>query len=505
MENNIILSIKNICKSFGGTQALDNVSLELNKGEIHALLGENGAGKSTLVKIISGVLSKDSGEIIFEGTLLNVKNPQQARTAGINVVYQELSLVPSLSVAENICASNERMNTFKIMKLSNLGDEVLNILSMFKIDLYMPVKNLGIGAQQIVEIAGAISRNCKLLIFDEPTATLTNYEIKELYKIMRVLKGNGVTIIYITHKLSEIFNVADRATVLKDGKYIATLNIADVDEKKIVELMLGRDLAEMYPLKSKRQREVVLEVSDYSGDGFQKISFKIHRGEILGFAGLAGAGRTELFTTIFGVQKPDSTEIYLFSEKLNVRKVKDAMQAGIGYLPEDRRQAGVFMQMNIKENTIAATIDDVSSTGIINKDKVFNNTVEMIHKLDIKINSIDDEMFSLSGGNQQKVVLARWLLASPKILIVDEPTRGIDVGAKFEIYQLLRKMANQGTAIVIISSELPEIFGMSDRVIAMYKGSIFAEVDCKDPEVEQKIGSGIMGITYTPMREEPIQ
>lgn len=497
MQSKVILSIKNITKHFGGTHALNDVSFDLIEGEIHALLGENGAGKSTLVKIISGVIPKDDGEIIFEGQTLKIKNPQQARGMGINVVYQELSLVPSLSVAENISASNEPMNTFKIMKLNNLGEDALAILNMLKIDPYTQVRNLGIGAQQMVEIAGAISRNCKLLILDEPTASLTNDEVEELYKIIHILKESGVTIVYISHKLSEVFNIADRATVLKDGKFIATLNVAEIEEKKIVELMVGRDLAKMYPPKSEGKQEIALEVKNYSGDGFHNISFNIHCGEIVGFAGLAGAGRTELFTTIFGIQKADEGELYLFGKKINNVRAKDAMKAGIGYLPEDRKQAGIFMQMNIKENTIAATIDDVCNSGIIDAKIVENKTIDIIQKLNTKVNSIDDKILSLSGGNQQKIILGRWLLASPKLLIVDEPTRGIDMGAKHEIYQLLRKLANEGIAIIIISSELPEIFGMSDRAFAMYRGSIFVEADYRDAEFEQKIGCGIMGITHT--------
>lgn len=497
METNIILSIENITKRFGGTQALDNVSFNLFEGEIHALLGENGAGKSTLVKIISGVVPKDEGEIYFEKNLLKIKNPQQARLLGINVVYQELSLVSTLSVAENIAASNEAMNTFKIMKLNNLGEDALAILDMLNIDPRTLVKNLGIGAQQMVEIAGAISRNCKLLILDEPTASLTNDEVRELFKIMRILKENGVTIVYISHKLSEVFEIADRVTVLKDGKFIATLEIDEIEEKKIIELMVGRDLAKMYPPKSQERKEIAIEVEKYTGDGFRNVSFKAYCGEILGFAGLAGAGRTELFTTLFGIQKAESGKVRFFGKDLNIRKARDAMRAGLGYLPEDRKQAGIFMQMNIKENTIAATIDDVSSGGIIDAKLVESNTFDMIQKLSTKVNSIDDKILSLSGGNQQKVILARWLLASPKLLIVDEPTRGIDMGAKYEIYQLLRKLANDGIAIIIISSELPEVFGMCDRTIAMYKGSIFVEAECTDPEFEQKIGCGIMGIAYT--------
>jgi ABC-type sugar transport system ATPase subunit len=496
MENNILLSIRNISKRFGGTQALKDVSFDVKKGEIHALLGENGAGKSTLIKIISGVVARDSGEVLLDGELLHIKNAQQARMAGINVVYQELSLVPDLSVAENICASNEKMNTFKTMKLNDLGDDASSVLRMFKIDSKTPVRVLGIGAQQMVEIAGAISRNCKLLILDEPTSSLTNDETKELHKIMTMMKENGVTIIFISHKLSEVFDIADRATVMKDGKFVKTSDVADLNEKIIVQLMTGRDLTDMYPPKAEKIGQVVMDVQDYTGPGFHNVSFQLHKGEILGFAGLTGAGRTELCTTIFGVQSAYSGAVKLFGNDFKPKKVKDAMKAGIGYLPEDRKQAGVFMQMSIKENTIAATIDDVAKHGLIDGNLVQKNTLEMMDKLNTRLGSINDKILSLSGGNQQKIVLSRWLLANPKILIVDEPTRGIDVGAKFEIYQILRKLASTGIAIMVISSELPEIIGLSDRIVTFYKGAISMIIDSNDPNLEEKVGGGIMGINY---------
>ena len=505
MEKNALLSIRNISKRFGGTQALNDVSFDIEEGEIHALLGENGAGKSTLIKIISGVVAKDHGEILLGGEPLYVKNPQQARTEGINVVYQELSLVPSLSIAENICASNEKMNTFKWMNLNDLGEDVMSILGMLKADPKTPVKALGIGAQQMVEIAGAICRNCRLLILDEPTASLTDEEIEELYKIMTMLKQHGTTIIYISHKLSEVFDIADRATVLKDGRFVTTANVRDLDEKTLVRLMTGRDLTEMFPPKANNIGPVVLDVKDYSGPGFNNISFQLHEGEILGLAGLAGAGRTELCTTLFGVQKAYGGMIKLFEKEYKPRRVKDAMRAGIGYLPEDRKHAGAFMQMSIKENSVAATIDDITNYGMINNKLAKQNTLSMMQKLSTKVGSINDRILSLSGGNQQKIILSRWLLANPKILIADEPTRGIDVGAKFEIYQILRSLADSGMAIILISSELPEIIGMSDRILTVYKGSVSMAIDSKDPALEEKIGTGIMGVSFDEPGKEVLQ
>jgi ABC-type sugar transport system ATPase subunit len=491
--HDVCLSIRNISKRFGGTQALDDVSFDIRRGEIHALLGENGAGKSTLIKIISGVVSKDQGSIFLEGRELKIKNAQQARESGINVVYQELSLVPELSVAENIFASSNRMNSFRLMKLNSLSEEVMAIVRMMKIDLKTPVKALGIGAQQMVEIAGALSRRCKLLILDEPTASLTKEETGVLYRTMRALKDSGVIIIFISHKLSEVFDVADRATVMKDGRFVRTADVKDLDEKILIKLMTGRELSDMYPPKSDTVGPMVLEVDGYSGPGFHDVSFKLHQGEILGLAGLTGAGRTELCTTLFGAQAGRGGHLRVFGKEFQPHGVADSMDAGIGYLPEDRKQAGVFMPMNIMENVVVATIEKVSRRGLLSGKKVAAVTLDMIARLNTKTGSIWDPISSLSGGNQQKIVLARWLIADPKILIVDEPTRGIDVGAKFEIYQILRTLARDGMAIILISSELPEIIGMSDRVLTFYKGEVSMEIDGRSPLMEEKIGSGIMG------------
>ncbi|MEI6386625.1 MAG: sugar ABC transporter ATP-binding protein [Spirochaetota bacterium] len=496
METDGVLSIRNVSKRFGGTQALDGVSFDVQKGEIHALLGENGAGKSTLIKIISGVVQKDRGSVFLDGRELRVRNAQQSRELGINVVYQELALIPDLSVAENIFASSVNMNSMKLMKVGNLGSDVMSIVEMLDIDLRTPVRNLGIGAQQMVEIAGAISRKCRILILDEPTASLTNEEVKILYRIIRMLKGLGVIIIFISHKLSEVFDIADRATVMKDGRYVATDEVGNLDENSLIKLMTGRDLHDMYPPKGDNPGSLALEVGDYSGPGFQSVNFSLREGEILGMAGLTGAGRTELCTTLFGVQPSTGGSLRLFGKDFAPRDVLAAMRAGIGYLPEDRKQTGVFMQMDIRENTVAATIDGIARHGILSSARINECAREMIGKLSAKTGLLRDRILSLSGGNQQKIVLGRWLLANPRILIVDEPTRGIDVGAKFEIYQILRTLARSGMAIILISSELPEIIGMSDRILTLYKGKVSMEIDCHDPHLEEKIGCGIMGSPF---------
>ena len=494
MENDIVLSLKNISKRFGGTQALDDVSFDVRRGEVHALLGENGAGKSTLIKIIAGAVSRDAGEIIFNGERVNIRNPQAAREAGINVVYQELSLVPELSVGENICASNAKMNTFKRMKRDELGDQAREILDMLRIDPKTQVRALGIGAQQMVEIAGAISRNCSLLILDEPTASLTNDETREMYKMVRLLKDAGVTVIFISHKLSEVFDIADRATVLKDGRYVVTEDVSNLTENRLVEYMTGRDLEDMYPPKAAEIGQLMLDVENLTGPGFVNVSFQVHRGEIVGLAGLSGAGRTETCTTIFGVRRPYAGTMMLDGKPYAPKNVMEAMKAGVGYLPEDRKQLGLFSQMTIRENTVAATIDDLSEYGLINSRKVKSSSQEILSSVNTKYGKDVDKILSLSGGNQQKVILSRWLLSKPKVLIVDEPTRGIDVGAKYEIYQLLRHLAEEGMAIILISSELPEILGLSDKIITMYRGQISAAAGADEPDLEQRIGNGIMGV-----------
>jgi len=369
------------------------------------------------------------------------------------------------------------------------------ILDMLHIDPKTPVEALGIGAQQMVEIAGAVMRDCKLLILDEPTASLTNDETKQMYKMVNKLKEQGVTFIFISHKLSEVFDIADRATVLKDGKFVVTEDVANLTEQKLVAYMTGRDLSDIYPEKNSTIGETVLKVDSLSGPGFFDVSFDVHAGEIVGLAGLSGAGRTEVSTTVFGVHKPYAGTMELCGKPFKPKNVMAAIRAGVGYLPEDRKQVGIFDQMSIRNNAIASTIDKMAPGGLINMGKVKKEAGDMLSAMNTKFGKETDKIVSLSGGNQQKVILSRWLLSNPKLLIVDEPTRGIDVGAKFEIYQLLRKLADDGMAIIVISSELPEIIGLSDKIVTMYRSKVMAIVDKNDPELETKVGNGIMGIS----------
>ena len=456
-------------------------------------MGENGAGKSTLVKIISSVISKDSGNVIFNGKDLSARNPQESRAMGINIVYQELSLSPFLTVSENISAASSSMDNFHLMKTSRLSKEASELLEMEHVNPKTIVKELGIGAQQIVEIAGAISRQCCLLILDEPTSSLTNKETDDLFNIIEILKSRGLTVIYITHKINEVFRIADRITVLKDGEYVGTVNKNETTEPELINMMLGRDIKDMYPTRDGTNKECAMEVQHLTGNCFSDISFKLYKGEILGFAGLAGAGRTELFTALFGVNKIYSGKIIIDGKEVKISKPQDAMKYKIGYLPEDRKQTGLFMDMNIIDNTVAASIDDNSGKYLINRNSMKEHTVEMAERMHTKFGKLEDRILSLSGGNQQKVLLARWLLVRPNILIVDEPTRGIDVGSKQEVYQILRELANEGIAVVVISSELPEILGMSDRIIAMYRGKLTILLE-GDKRTEKMLAPAIVGL-----------
>jgi ABC-type sugar transport system ATPase subunit len=493
MTDETILSIQNVCKRFGGTQALNDVSLDIKEGEVHALMGENGAGKSTLVKIISSVIAKDSGKVLFKGKDLTSQNPQESRAMGISIVYQELSLSPFLTVSENISAASSSMDNFHLMQTSKISKHATELLDMEHVNPKALVKDLGIGAQQIVEIAGAISRNCCLLIFDEPTSSLTNKETDDLFDIINILKNRGMTVIYITHKINEVFRIADRITVLKDGEYVGTVKKEETSERELITMMLGRDIKDMFPTRDGTKKECALEVQNLTGDGFTNVSFKLYKGEILGFAGLTGAGRTELFTAIFGANKIYSGKIFIDGKEVKINRPQDAMRNKIGYLPEDRKQVGLFMDMNVIDNTVAATIDENSGRYFIDKNLMKKNATDMAARMRTKFSNLEDRILRLSGGNQQKVLLARWLLVRPNILIVDEPTRGIDVGSKQEAYLILRELANEGIAVVVISSELPEILGMSDRIIAMYRGRITILLE-GDQRTEKMLAPAIVNL-----------
>ena len=474
-----LLRLNGITKIFPGTVALSDVSFSVNKAEIHAIVGENGAGKSTLMNIISGSLLPDKGEIYLEGKKVNIRSPRDAQNLGISIVHQELALCPHLTVAENIYIGRLPEKSAKIVdfkKLNQMSQEVLSLFDEVNIKPTDKVANLNVAQQQIVEIAKAITFNCKLLILDEPTSALSEADAAVLFKIIKDLKAKGISILYISHRLREIFELADRITVLRDGRYITTLNTAETNPDQVVSLMVGREIKEMYPPKADRIGKEIFRVENISSDKVQNVSFALHEGEVLGFAGLVGAGRTELAQTICGILPKHCGEIYLEGKKIEINSLEDAIKHKIGYVTEDRKQYGLFLKLPVAHNVSAIHLKYDYKRLLIERQKELSLAQEFVKKLNVKTSSYLQLVMSLSGGNQQKVMIAKWLAINPRILILDEPTRGIDVGAKAEIHTLLRELAKNGIGIILISSEMPEIIGMCDRVIVMREGRVTGEL-----------------------------
>ncbi|MTI61059.1 MAG: sugar ABC transporter ATP-binding protein [Firmicutes bacterium] len=492
MEN--ILEMKNINKSFYGVQALKDVNFNVRKGEVHVLIGENGAGKSTLMKILSGAYQKDTGEITFAGEKLDISSPLDAQEKGISIIYQEFNLIPGLSVAENIYLGREPLNN-SLIDWDTLYSNTLNILDKLKanIDPKTLVKKLSVAEQQFVEIAKALSFGAKLLIMDEPSATLTPKELERLFAVIKDLKAQDVSIIYISHHLDELFEIGDRVTVLRDGEWVASDDINKMDKNKIIRLMVGRELTNSYPARDVTPGEVVLEAKNLSRKGVvDDISFKLRKGEILGIAGLVGSGRTELVRLLYGADPKDSGEIILNGNKIDINSPKDSISTGIGLLPEDRKQQGLVLEQSVKNNITLANLSKLVDKMLINSNQEMREVNNYIDELGIKTPSSTILAQNLSGGNQQKVVLAKWLFTDSDILIFDEPTRGIDVGAKYEIYLLMNKLTEQGKSIIMISSELPEIIGISDRVIVLHQGKITGEYN-KEEFNQEKIMKSAAG------------
>lgn len=484
-----ILEMRNITKQFPGVKALNNVNLKVKKGEVHVLVGENGAGKSTLMKILNGVYSMDSGEIIYKGKKIEVKTPRDAQEAGISIIHQELNLIPKLSVAENIFLGREPINKHGFINWKEIYTKTENLLKKLEIDVQPKTKvsKLGIAQQQMIEIAKALSFESNVIVMDEPTSALTEKEIDKLFNVIKQLKNSGVAIIYISHRLDEIKKIGDRLTVLRDGNYIGTYNVDDIDIDTIIQLMVGRKLDEKFPKEPTIILNEILEVKNLTQKNrLKNISFSLRRGEILGLAGLMGAGRTELARAIFGIDPIDSGEIYINGSKRSIRSPLDAIKNGIGLLPEDRRTQGLVHTMSVVENITLASIDNFIKKLFINKKMEINIAQEYIKQVNIRTPSPLKKVCFLSGGNQQKVVLAKWLCANVEIIIFDEPTRGIDVGAKVEIYKLINNMAKNGKAIVLISSELPEILGMCDRILVMHEGKLNGEFS-REEATQEKI------------------
>ena len=481
MEN--IYEIKNVSKSFPGVLALSDVSFSIRKGEVHALVGENGAGKSTLMKILSGVYTPDNGHLYYKGNEVHFKRPSDAQALGISIIHQEFSLIPHLSAVDNIYLGREVMKKNGLLdkqKMRNNAIEVLNKLDAV-IDVDKPISRLSVANQQFVEIAKAIAIDTEVLIFDEPTASLTGKEIEKLFELINRLKSEGVSIIYISHHLDELFRIADTVTCLRDGEWVGTQSITELTKQSIVKMMVGREVNNNYPPKrnvEERSNEVLLDVRKLSNKYVKDISFELKKGEILGISGLVGAGRTETVRALIGADPTSIKDIYFEGEKIKIKSPTDALNHGIGLIPESRKTQGLVLGMTVKDNITLSIMNKITSKiGLIQKKVESSNVQASIKELTIKTPSMNQLVRNLSGGNQQKVVLAKWLNTKCKVLIFDEPTRGIDIGAKEEIYKLMRALADKGIAIIMISSELPEVLGMSDRVIAMYKGAMVAEID----------------------------
>ena len=482
MDDNIILKMDKITKVFPGVKALDGVNFELRKGEVHSLIGENGAGKSTLMKILLGIYKPDGGTITYKSKDTHFSSPLNALTNGISMIHQEISLIPTMDIAENIWIGRESKFTKNGLISKKARYEATNqLLKELNISLNIKalVKDLSIAQMQLVEIIRSASYNADIIIMDEPTSALTDTEIQMLYKIIRDLSKKGVSIIFISHKLEEIFEVCDRVTVLRDGKYIGTKDKETLDMDSLINMIVGRQLTELYPKEDAKIGEVVLEVKDYTLQNvFKNISFSVRKGEILGIAGLMGAGRTEVMRAIFGIDKKDYGEIFIDGEKVVIKTPQDAVKHKIGMVTEDRLRMGSIYALSVMANTTIARFNKIcNKLGFFNPKEEINLFNEVKDSLCVKCSSHKQLISQLSGGNQQKVIIGRWLLTKPKILILDEPTRGIDVGSKSEIHRLISKLAKEGMAIIMISSEMPEVLGMSDRVLVVRNGEIVYEVD----------------------------
>ncbi len=470
-----MLTLKNITKIYPGVVALDDVSFEIHDGEVHALLGENGAGKSTLIKAIAGAIHPDGGVIAIDGKEFTHLSPQQSQENGVAVIYQELNLCLPLTVAENIFLGRPQARLYSQKQVNALAQEIFDEYG-FQLNPAAPVVSLSPAQQQLVEICKGISNNAKIMIMDEPTSALATTEVELLFNVIRQLKANGVTIIYISHRLDEVFEVTDRITVLRDGRFVATINTADTNRQELVKLMVGRELDQTYPAREHELGEVALEVQGLTGNSVEDIHFTLRRGEILGMAGLVGCGRTETAQLICGAAHIKSGEILVNGKKARIKSPADAIAVGIGLIPEDRKEQGCILHNTVLFNTTLICNKKYMRGGILSKAKRRAVAEEFKNLLRIKVPSLQQQVFNLSGGNQQKVVVSKTLAADLDIIFFDEPTKGIDVGAKQEIYQLMNKMAAEGKAIVMITSDMEELLGMSDRILVLSEGRVSGEL-----------------------------
>lgn len=488
-----VLELNNVSKSFPGVKALDKMKIQLNEGEVHAVLGENGAGKSTLMKIITGAYSPDEGEMILKGEKVNIQNPNDAYSKGIAIIYQETSLFTEMTVLENMFLGHEPtkkklgfLDVIDYQAMRKKAKDSFEKLGM-EIDLDIYVKDLGVAAKQMVEIAKALTYDADILILDEPTAALTNKEVRALFSIIDKLKSENVSMLYISHRLEEVFEKADRVTVMRDGTFVETANTCDIDETQLISWMVGRTLDNLYPKIESEIGNCILKVNNISQEGIiNDMSLELRRGEIVGISGLAGSGRTELAHAIVGFTKIDSGEIFYEGESVVFNSYADALKKGIVYVSEDRKEKGLVIDMSIKENMSMSIMDMLTKWSVIDKKKEDELVADYKEKLAVKAPHSDFIVDNLSGGNQQKVSLCKALVAKPKILILDEPTRGVDVGAKSEIHRIMSQLASQGLSIIMISSDLPEIIGMSDRVYVTKMGTIVGNLN-KNEIAQEKI------------------
>ena len=475
-----LLKMSGISKSFPGVRALSNVNFDLRKGELHALVGENGAGKSTLMKILSGLYKADEGELFLSGKRIVNTGLGEMIRLGIGVIYQELNLIPYLSVADNIFLGREPKTPFGTIDWPKMYKMTRDALAPFKLNISpkQTIRSLGAAHQQIVEIAKALSLNAEILVMDEPTAALTGNEVDRLFEIIERLKQEGVSIVYISHRLEEIHTLADRITILRDGEQIVTKARGEMTNDEMIKFMVGRVLDEQFPQYESTPGETVLEVKNLTKKGIcENISFSARAGEILGFVGLVGAGRTEIMQTIYGYRKKDAGEIFLHGKPAKIRSCQDAVEKGIGLIPEERKQQGLVLGMSVFDNAALSVLDLYSTFGgLLQRGKITKEVNSMIKSMDIKTPSVKQLVKNLSGGNQQKVVLAKWFIRHCDVYIFDEPTRGIDVGAKVEIYRLMQNLAKRGAAVIMVSSELPEIMNISDRIAVVFEGKIVKEI-----------------------------
>ncbi len=484
MTQEYLLEAEGISKFFPGVIALKDVDLYIKKGSVHAVVGENGAGKSTLMKIIAGLHRADSGVIKFAGEVVHFRNPREALDAGISMIHQELDLVPELTVAQSIFLGREPAIPYLArVKEKELNQRAKELLENLKIRLEpsAKIKHLSVGDLQLVEIARAVSFDSKLIIMDEPTSALTKEEVENLFRITNTLKARGISVVYITHRLDEVFEIADEVTVLRDGQVVGRGPIKDFNKDKIVTMMVGRELKQLFPKEEAEITDVILEVRNLSGLGFRDVSFVLRKGEILGVAGLIGAGRTETMEAIFGLRPITGGEIFVKGQKVEIKSPKDAIKHRMAYLPEDRRRTGLFLMHTVEKNITIATLEKYFNKKLtINKRVCRDLSLRQVKTLRIKTPSIEEIIERLSGGNQQKVLLGRWLLSDADIFILDEPTRGIDVGAKAEIHTLVGGLVKEGKGVILVSSELPEVLGMSDRIIVMCEGKVTGELSRKE-------------------------